>query len=120
MAERGAMGQPDERQLEEQVSLLEQCVAGLVADTESVESNGSNDLGAKLAGLTERMDFYDVKHEEMMAKFESLTNEVAVLKRDFLESSGRGEGRKTKVPNPSPYSSVWNAKELENFIFDMK
>ncbi|KAL6010985.1 hypothetical protein ACLOJK_001429 [Asimina triloba] len=120
MAERGAMRQPEERQLEERVSLLEQRMTRLVADTKSVESNGFDDLGAKLAGLTERMDFYDARHEEMMAKLESLSDKVAVLKRAFLESGGRGEGRKTKVPNPSPYSGVRNAKELENFLFDME
>ncbi|KAL6009197.1 hypothetical protein ACLOJK_022424 [Asimina triloba] len=92
----------------------------LAADTESVESNGSDDLGAKLARLMERMDFYDVRHEEMTAKLESLSDEVAVLKRAFLESGGRSEGRKTKVPNHSPYSGVRNAKELENFFFDME
>ncbi|KAL5996001.1 hypothetical protein ACLOJK_026074 [Asimina triloba] len=69
MAERGTVGQPEERQLEERVSLLEQRMAGLVTDTE---------------------------HEEMMAKLESLSDEVAVLKRAFLESGGRGEGRNTK------------------------
>ena len=107
-------------QLQERLVALEQQVAGLVADDGSAESTASVDLGVKYEGLSERMDFLTAKHEELLAKYEALSDEVAVLKRALRESGSHGEGRKTKVPNPSPYSGVRNAKELENFLFDME
>ncbi|KAL5989478.1 hypothetical protein ACLOJK_010370 [Asimina triloba] len=120
MTEQCAMGQLMERQLKERVSLLEQHMGGLAADTKSIESNDSEDLEAKLMGLTKRINFCDVRHKEMMANLESLSDEVTVLKRAFLESGGCGEGRKTKVPNLSSHSGIQNVKELENFLFDME
>ena len=107
--------------LEQRLQALEQQVAGLGADdNESGDSTASIEVGTKVAGLAERMDFYDARHEEMMARLESLADEVVVLKRALRDSGGHSEGRKTKVPNPSPYAGVRNAKELENFLFDME
>ena len=60
--------------------------------------------------------------EALSRMMESLQADVAVLKKDVLQgcSSYSDAGPKVRVPEPKGFSGNRNAKELENFLWDME
>lgn len=57
------------------------------------------------------------------ARFEALDGEMALVKRATTNTIGTSEGvavQKIKVPEPKPFQGTRNAKELENFLWDME
>ena len=70
--------------------------------------------------IADRLDAVEAKYGALRAKLEDLADEVVLLKKAVRGSSNPVGGRKTKVPNPSSYSGVRNAKDLENFLWDME
>ena len=63
------------------------------------------------------------KLDELRRIMESLQADVVILKKLVLQgypSSNIDAGPKVRVPNPNNFSGNRNAKELENFLWDME
>lgn len=60
----------------------------------------------------------------MEGRVKSLEGEIGVLKKVVFGTSSGGESSsissKLKVPEPKQFGGSRNAKELENFLWDMK
>ena len=61
--------------------------------------------------------------EGFKGKIESLEGEIVVLKRVVVQgafAASEPAPPKVRVPEPKPFSGVRNAKDLENFLWDME
>ena len=60
--------------------------------------------------------------EDMESKMQSLADDVAVLKKAILQGAfpATDAPPKFRVPKPKGFSGNRNAKELENFLWDME
>ena len=60
--------------------------------------------------------------EDMESKMQSLAKDVAVLKKAILQGASPATDAppKVRVPEPKGFSGNRNAKELENFLWDME
>ncbi|KAH7661731.1 Tropomyosin domain-containing protein [Dioscorea alata] len=57
--------------------------------------------------------------EVLITKVQELTEELSALKEAGVPSGTTGQGTMVKFPEPSSFSGVRDAKELENFLWDM-
>ena len=56
----------------------------------------------------------------MQQQFDSLSNELTLVKRAIHGSVAGSDKRRVKVPEPKPFSGARSAKDLENFLWDME
>ncbi|CAL5330901.1 unnamed protein product [Camellia sinensis] len=74
----------------------------------------------KTQGPTQGHDFEDIV-TELRLEIEDLSGQVVVLTRAFGNApSGGVELTRARVPEPRAYDGARDAKELDNFLFDMQ
>lgn len=85
--------------------------------TKSVKEMGSK-LNSMVEDVTTLTDAVQANSDDLKAKLRRLEDDVAVLKRalntDAVSTSKR------VVPEPEAFQGIRNAKELENFLWDME
>ncbi|PON59453.1 hypothetical protein PanWU01x14_159630 [Parasponia andersonii] len=107
---------PDATTLAEQVDLHAASIAELqrtVRDNQKDMVDRYNDMLKEILALAGRIE----------AHMASMEGDVSLLKRVSAgPSSGneKGGGSKLKVPEPKQFGGSKNAKELENFLWDME
>ncbi|PON72985.1 hypothetical protein PanWU01x14_061350, partial [Parasponia andersonii] len=107
---------PDATTLAEQADLHAASIAELqrtVRDNQKDMVDRYNDLLKEVLTLADRIE----------ARMASMEEDVGLLKRVSARpssSSENGGGSKLKVPEPKQFGGSRNAKELENFLWDME
>lgn len=85
----------------------------LISDNQKDMVDRYHDCLQQLLAIAERVE----------VRFSAIENDIALLKATAVgaSSSARGgEGSKLKVPEPKQFGGSRNAKELENFLWDME
>lgn len=80
------------------------------------EVNGK--LTSLMEDLTTFMDAVKDDYEGTRSDMKDLKDEIVVLKRTLNNESSSNS--KVKVPEPKDFNRIQNAKELENFLWDME
>ena len=108
---------PDATSLSEQVAIQSAELADLkrlVRDNQRDVMSRSNQTLGEMVALADRMN----------ARLTSIEEDVGLLKRATAGPSSSGDrvssSSKLKVPEPKPFGGSRNAKELENFLWDME
>ncbi|GAV73722.1 hypothetical protein CFOL_v3_17205, partial [Cephalotus follicularis] len=97
---------------------LEDLVAGV-----TVIQNSHNELLGKTEERFKQMLLDMISLTDTLRKgIEANQEDISILKKAFHGSSSRVEGHSNifKVPEPEPFSGRRDAKELENFLWDME
>jgi hypothetical protein len=81
------------------------------------ETNGR--LTSLVEGLTVLTDAVQATSDGLRSKVRHLEEDVALLKRALI-SDAASTSQRTKVPEPKAFQGIRNAKELENFLWDME
>ena len=85
----------------------------LISDNQKDMVDRYHDCLQQLLAIAERVE----------VRFSAIESDVALLKAAAVGTSGSargGEGSKLKVPEPKQFGGSRNAKELENFLWDME
>lgn len=105
--------------VEAKVRELEQ---GLGQPPEGMEPIGLFEMFHILKGMMEDMKgMVDARLEIVERKVESVVQDLDIMKMAIREQAqDRSSSTKVRVPEPSHFGGVRNAKELENFLWDME
>ncbi|RWR91973.1 hypothetical protein CKAN_02116100 [Cinnamomum micranthum f. kanehirae] len=94
--------------------------------------------GPKIVVLTEKVESLEMPLAEVVAQIEELkvnmqsttdffkeqmetfSDELILFKRAIRTTGSLTENRRVKVPEPKPFAGTRNAKEQENFLWDME
>lgn len=89
---------------------------------EQIVNGYATDWNKKLTDVVENMttltDAVQIDSDEIKAKMLKLEDEIVLLKRAL--SADISSPSKAKVPEPKAFQGVRNAKELENFLWDIE
>jgi len=85
--------------------------------TKSVKEMGSR-LTSLLEDVTTLTDAVQANSDDLKSKIRCLEDDVAVIKRAL--NTDAASTSKRRVPEPEAFQGVRNAKELENFLWDME
>jgi hypothetical protein len=85
--------------------------------TRSVKEMGSR-LTSLVEDVTTLTDAVQANSDDLRAKLRRLEDDVAVLKRAL--NTDAASTSKRMVPEPEAFQGIRNAKELENFLWDMQ
>lgn len=110
------------------------------------DEGGEEDLVSQCVDVNERLLLLQTSHDELVtdleerfnhyraekelvaekteARFRALEEEIALLKRVIVNgpdsSPSNGKHSKLKIPEPKPYAGARDAKEVENFLWDLE
>ena len=105
---------------EEQLSVCDR-LAAIFAKTAVVRNDLTKQRELVLNHVEELAAAMDAQNQAARETQHQLETEIALLKRAMSGLPREGEmATKVKVPEPKPFNSARNAKDLENFLWDMK
>ena len=104
----------------EEVSVCDRLVA-VSAETAVVRNDLAEQRELVLNRVEELAAAMDAQNQAAIETQRELEAEIALLKRAMRGLPREGEvATKVKVPEPKPFNGARNAKDLENFLWDME
>lgn len=101
-----------------QISNLNESMVKMDASFKGAVKESNSRLTSLVEDVTTLTDVMHSHGEDLLTKVKRLEEDVAVLKRALLTDAASTSKR--KVPEPKPFQGVRDAKDLENFLWDME